>query len=486
MKINKYSKIKSFVGFCLLTKLFLFIIESVKGKFMEDTKKINWKPEDNKYLNDVFDKFNLILAFSIILAPIITSLICLVGVQMDFKNWLLIVYVVFIIEKLMSVCLNLRFIKIRKPDVLEILAIVLFVMLCVAEFVNGPVNAQFIFILGYFFVFLIFLKVDKKYYKALMYTFVLTMVVCSIMGVCDLNNSYMPGFGDYNYDVVYPMSLQFNNPNYAAYITIMAIMLCIYILSTYKTKAEQIIFWIAYVVLNVCLFINGCFSAETAMFVGQLFLLIFLWIKNKKCPWLIWICLGISIAASFVWIKGYSTSKANYMFEALAVIDNNLGTNLVLNISTFFDKLFGTGIISDVAGSDGWDRANLTERALGEIFAGPKSIFFGYGKGYNNEILVHNVALQIWLESGGICLGLYLSILVILAIRMFKTKFSSHNIYVIALMIAVVLVCHYFACLEPYSFTYFVCLLTVSIRSLNEKHKQLKENQGKEKIEENK
>ena len=319
-----------------------------------------------------------------------------------------------------------------------------------------------------------------------MYTFVLMMVVCSIMGVCDLNNSYMPGFGDYNYAVVFPMSLQFNNPNYSAYITVMAIMLCIYILSTYKTKPEQIIFWIAFVVLNVCLFINGCFSAETAMFVGELFLLVYLWIKNKKCPIIILICLAISIASSFVWLKGYSTSGANYMFEALAVIDDNLGTSLCYNVSKFFDKIFGTGVISGVAGSDGWDRVNYNERAINEIFAGPMSVFFGYGKGYNNEVLVHNVPLQIWLESGGICLALYLAILVILAIRLFKTKFSSHNIYMIALMIAVVLVCHYFACLEPYSFTYFMCLFTVSVKSLNEKYKVLKQSKNKEKIEENK
>jgi len=88
---------------------------------------------------------------------------------------------------------------------------------------------------------------------------------------------------------------------------------------------------------------------------------------------------------------------------------------------------------------------------------------------------VHNVALQIWLESGFVCLALYLSILVILTVRMFKTKFSSHNIYMIAMMIAVVLVCHYFACLEPYSFTYFMCLLTVSAKAVNEKYKARKE-----------
>ncbi len=450
---------------------------------MEETKKLDWKKEDNNYLNEVFDKLNLILAFSIILAPIITSLLCLVGLEMDFKNCLLIIYIVFVIAKIISISINARFIKFRKLDVLEILAISLFVMLCVSEIINSPINAQFIFILGYFCVFSIFSKIDKKYYKTLMYTFVLMMAVCSVMGVCDLNNSYMPGFGDYNYDYVYPMSLQFNNPNYSAYITIMAILLCIYILSTYKTKKEQIIFWIAYVVLNVCLFINGCFSAETAMFVGELFLLIYLWFKNKKCPWLIWICLLISIGSSFVWIKGYSSSRANYMFESLAVIDNNLGTNLVFKVSSFFDRLFGTGVITEVAGSDGWSRGNFNKLAIEKIFASPKTVLFGYGKGYNNEILVHNIALQIWLESGVICLALYVSILAILVVRLFKTKFSSHNIYMIALMLAVVLVCHYFACLEPYSFTYFMCLLTVSAKSINEKFKAKKELQAQAKLE---
>ena len=58
------------------------------------------------------------------------------------------------------------------------------------------------------------------------------------------------------------------------------------------------------------------------------------------------------------------TSNANYMFEGLAVIDNNLGTNLLENVSRFFDKLFGTGVITSVSGSDGWDRADLKTETI--------------------------------------------------------------------------------------------------------------------------
>ena len=445
---------------------------------MEETKKLNCKLEDNKYLADIFDKVNLVFAFAIILAPILTSLICLVAVEVDFLIVNLIIYLFFILFKLISFSLNVKFLRFRKLDILEILAISLFLMLIITEIINSPVHFNFIFVWGMFLVFFIFIKIDKKYYKSLMYTFILTLVVCSIMGVCDLNNSYMPGFLDYTY----PMSLQFYHPNYSAYITTMAIMLCIYVLWTYKTKCEQIIFWLSYSILNVCLFINGCYSAEFAMFVGELFLLLYLWIKNKKCPWTILICMLISIAASFVWVRGYSTSSANFMFESLAVIDGKLGTNLVFNVSTFFDKIFGTGVISKVAGSDGWDRASLNEIAFNEIIASPKSFMFGYGKGYNYDIRVHNIPLQIWLEYGIINLILYLAIYVVLIVRIFKTGFSSHNIFMIALLIAEVFVCHYFGCFEEYSFTYFIALFAVFVKSVNEK-KIYRKSMQKENIE---
>ena len=314
---------------------------------MEETKKLNWKPEDNNYLNKVLDVINLVLAFSIVFAPLLTSLICLLGADIDFLNVQLIIYAFYIMTKIISISLNLRFFKFRKLDLLEILATSLFLMLLITEIINAPIEFNFIFTLGYFVIFVIFRKVDKKYYKALLYSFLLTIAVCSIMGVCDLKNSYMPGFDE----ETYPMSLQFFNPNYSGYITTMAILLCIYVLTKFKTKWEQIVFWTVYVVLNCCLFVNGCYSAEFAMFIGELFLLLYLWIKNKKCPWVILICMILSIGASFIYVHGYSSSRANFMYESLAVLDHNFKTTLVKDVSTFFDKLFGTGIIESISGA---------------------------------------------------------------------------------------------------------------------------------------
>lgn len=443
---------------------------------MDKTKSVNWKPEDNNYLNKVFTILNLVMAYMIILAPIITSVCCLLGMNMDVLNVYIIFYLFFILVRIFYISLNFRFFKFRKSDLLEILGLSLLAMLFISAIISNGLNASFVFAIGYFFVFLTFTRIDKKHYKALLYTFVLTIAVCSIMGICDLHNSYMPGF----IKNTYPMSLQFYNSNYSGYITVMAVIMCIYILCNHKKLAEQIIFWTCFVVLNVALFINGCFSAETAMFVGELFLLIYLWIKNKKCPVMILGFLLISIASSFVWIKGVSTSNANYMYESLAVIDGKLHTHLVKDVSMFFDKLFGTGVIDGVLGSDGWDRTNLKAKAWKEITSSPQSILFGKGAGYNYNVLVHNVILQAWLEFGIINVLIYCSILVVLFVRIFKSKFTKHNLFLFTLMISVILVCHYFGPLDPYSFTYYICFLAVFVKDANGEHicKDKEENQS--------
>jgi len=46
----------------------------------------------------------------------------------------------------------------------------------------------------------------------------------------------------------------------------------------------------------------------------------------------------------------------------------------------------------------------------------------------------------------------------------------------ITTMIAVIVICHYFGCLDPYSFTYFTCLLSILAREINEKWRARKEN----------
>ena len=429
-------------------------------------QEIHWSPEDNKYLNNVLGRFNLVLAFIVILSPIIASFFCLIGVELDVLNVYIVVIFLYVASKIIDLSLNWRFIRFKKKDIFIYLFCGIFAAVLLASIVVDKVTFDLFLRFSLFVVVLIFWKVDKKHYRKLLYTFVITISVCSVMGLCDMHNAYMPGFNANSY----PMSLQFFNPNYSAYITVMAIIFCMYIICHYKTIAEQIIFWICYIVLNVAFFINGCFSAETALFVGELFLIIYLWIKNKKCPWIILLFTGISIVTSFIRIDDVSTSGACYLYESLAVIDNKLGTHLLKDISTFFHNIFGTQISDHVAGSDGWDRTNLMAGAIRAIFASPRSFIFGNGSGFNYQIRVHNVYVQMWLEYGVITLAVYLTMLVWIAVRMFKTGFSKYNIFHVVMLFVTMCISQWFGCLEEYSFSYYLMFLTVFAKIVYEKH----------------
>ena len=120
---------------------------------METKAKIIWKEEDNAYLNKVFKMMDLILAFCIILSPLITSAFCLCGVEIDVPNVLIMCYGFYIFIRIFSFIMNWRFIKLRKLDVVEILGIALFIMLCVTEFINSPVSFTIVLTFGYFVVF---------------------------------------------------------------------------------------------------------------------------------------------------------------------------------------------------------------------------------------------------------------------------------------------------------------------------------------------
>ena len=75
-----------------------------------------------------------------------------------------------------------------------------------------------------------------------------------------------------------------------------------------------------------------------------------------------------------------------------------------------------------------------------------------------------------------------MSIWVIWIVRFFKTRFSSHNLYLIALLLVTILISHYFGCLEEYSFTYFICFVAVFVSEINRKRNALKEQQKSTKI----
>ena len=428
--------------------------------------------ESDKAINRIFERIIVVLAFMQILSPIITSLFCLVGIEMDMLNIMLLVMIAYMLVAVLKFSFNLIFMRWTKPALFKILAWVLIGWLILVALVNGTINYTFIFYICYIACFCMFVKLDKKYYKSMMYAFVIQLTICSIMGLIDPMNHFMPGFMDKSL----PMALQFANPNYSSYVIAFAIMLSLYIILNYKKPWEQVVFWICYVILNFTMFLNGCYSGEFGVFVAELFLIIYLWIKNKKCPWQIIVCFAISVAISFmillypdVW--AVSSASSNFLFESLSIFDNFFGTNLLEFVSKL---IYGSeGAITFVEGSDGWGRSGLLSDALALCVSSPSAFIFGYGAGKNYETLVHNVYIQIWIECGIVGLGLYIALLVVFAINFIKNMRKDNHVFLFTILAMFALIIHNLGCLESYSFIYFVMLFAILYKN-SKKEKQKK------------
>ena len=215
------------------------------------------------------------------------------------------------------------------------------------------------------------------------------------------------------------------------------------------------------------MFLNGCYSSEFAVYIGMLFLVIYYWIKNKKCPWQILVCLAVAIGTSF-WFVIYpsamqvSTANANFFYESLAVFDGIFDTRLLEFITT---GVYGQeNALITVEGADGWGRSGLLSDALALCTSSPEAFIFGYGAGKNYETLVHNVYIQIWIECGFVGLAIYVSMLVIFAIKFIKNIKNDNHTFLFTVLAMFMLIIHNLGCLESYSFIYFVMLFAVLYR----------------------
>lgn len=433
--------------------------------------------ESDKKINKIFERVMLVFVFMQVLSPLIASFVSLLGLDLGMLNVLIISALSFFLVEIIYLSFNMSFIKWKKPTAFQIVGVVLFLWVFVIALINNSMNYAFLFWVGYFVSFLMFFQVDKKYYKLLLYTFIFTLTICSVMGLLDPYNSYMPGF----VSDAYSMALQFMNPNNAAYATVIAIALCTYALLNFKKTWEQVVLWVCLSILNFALFVNGCFSAEFALVVMFLFLIVFLWIKNKKAPWKIIISFGITIIASFaclIYLHFWHASTAAdiFLFEAISVFDNIFNTG-VLGVITGGEKTY-------VEGSDGWDRMALLKNGFNACVESPKSIFFGYGAEKNYELLIHNVYLQTWLEGGIITLGLYVAVIVLFVTKFIKNIKTDNGVFLISVFLMLAIVVHNLGCLEPFSFTYFAMFFGWLVKNMKSFNKKAKVEESSHEIEE--
>lgn len=446
-----------------------------------DTKKLTDELDEKLFSDKIFKKIYVFYAFWIILAPVVNTIFSIIGVEFIVMFQVMLVSTLFAITKFFELIFNFKKINLKNKTITSYLLMALFLWFLISIVVNGTYNINLFLGICYFLCFSMILNIDKRILKLLAIVFVCEIVLCSILGLIDLKNQFIPGFLDNEY----VMSMQFRNPNWSAFIVIIAEVLCLWFIYDLKKNWQKSLCFIGFVVMTIGLFVGGSYAPETALFLCELALLIYLWLKNKKCPWLVFSAFLSTIAISFlVWLvpifREVSTARANYFYESLAVIDSKLGTELAKGFSTFFNKLFGTGIIDKVEGADGWGRADFTSLSINEIFSSAKNFIFGTGCGFiYSGVRVHNVFLVIFMEFGIVGILLFLSAIAMIIVRFIKINKTE----IVVFLFAIFLMCLFdslFCCIEPYYFPYFVMFVAALYKIMfSENLKKPEENNEK-------
>lgn len=432
-----------------------------------------------------FNKIYTVLAFWVVLAPLTTTLFYSIGIKFEISMQWIIAAFLFGLAWFVQFAFSLTKLKLKKPDLFQILGYCLIGLFFIVMFLSGV--KQFTTLLlysSYILLFCLFFKLDKKYYKILAYTFIIEMTLDAILGIIDLDNKWIPGFEKENY----AFSLQFGNPNYAAYIVVFAIILCIYYFLNGGTKFDKITSGICFVLLNVFLFFNGTFVAETTLFIVEVALIVIYWIKNKKFPLWLGLAFLITFICSFFRINRYSSSATIYIFEVFAMMDSYLGTNI---IGFILDNFKGSekiiyGLSSAMTKEEilakainislkepQWNRGGLASRAIEYCVSGFMPFVFGNGIGFANEVVrPHNLFLWWWIDLGIVFSLLFYAMCVVLIVMFARCKNREKFLYPFIVFCAYLFM-YNFGVID-YSFIFFVINFALLYKGLKtEKEKPL-------------
>lgn len=434
-----------------------------------ESKSLADKLDENLFSSKIFNKIYVVFAFIVVLGPIIETFFACFGVSFSLVAQCFVIELLFIILKILETIFNRKDFSIKKFTVISWLLVAMFLAIMISNIVNGVLNENFIFAISFFAIFAMFSKLDKKWYKPLAFLLIVEMTFSTFLGLLDLGNDFIPSFHSERWDK-YAMSMQFFNPNWSSLVVIISVVAAFYLLYSSKKLGEKIFYLFAASFMSFGLYVGGSYAPETALYLFEFGILLYLWIKYKKCPWWILSAFLINVASSFiVWFvpafRGATTASANYFYESLAVIDNNIGTNLVEFVSEIFNKLFGWDVIKSVPGADGWTREDLKADAMAVILSSPKSFIFGLGSGYIDEIRVHNVYYVLWMEFGIIGLLIYLAIAVLFTIKFIKSKKSDYLVFLFAGFLMLMFASMY-CCIEAVCYHFMVILFAVFYKEL--------------------
>ena len=396
------------------------------------------------------NKLNVVFAFYLVAMPLVATIFDCFKLNFNLfyqlVTWAIIYFVVLIISFILCIWKRGKTSFNPKFNIGIVFALLMLLVILLSSCINASFNSVLVIYLSYFLIFYCVYMLDKKHRSILLDVLIVIMAICCIMGFIDPLNKFMPGFGNF-----YGLSLQFSNPNYAAYIISALTIICFIKFNKLCTKLK-FYYLVCYLIFAVYLFMNGSFMPISALFLCEIIALIYVSVKNKKCQYkllsllliLIPICLLVDLIPN---IKIIRTCPYNYFIECVAVFDNIFNTKLlsIFNINT-------------IAGADGWDRQNLLNQSLKAGFDSPKRFIFGGGAGTFYKFRPHNGFLSLMLDFGLFMPMLYLAMLVYIVVKAFK---ANNKTFKLAFSLVIMSSCYLVGSIVYTSYYVFVILLAL-------------------------
>lgn len=410
-------------------------------------------------LNKFYDKTNLVFAYFFVFFIVFVSLINANTISLVITFG--VMYFIFLLLKLPM----LFFIENKKQFFLKLLkkplvwlAVILLLLIILNAFIYS-INADTIYYLSFFALFVCIYSVKNSNLKCLINTLLIIAAISCIMGFIDPRGEFMPGFSTENF----PFSTHFFNPNYSGYIIGTLLILTIFLFYYAKTKKENIFYGVIFAIYSYFMFLNGSFGPIIAVFIAVFASIIYIWVKDKKFPLkmvIIYLSIIPFIFLSDLYpnIQNLRTCKYNFFLECVAVFDNIFNTNLL--------DIFN---IDFIKGSDGWDRAELLRDSWNSIKDAPIGLILGHGAGYFYNTCPNNKFLAIWLDFGLIALCVYVAILVILFVIFFKRKRDKLEIAFPMATLGFIIM-GFFGSLFTVSYAYFIFVFALSFKFLLQKN----------------
>ena len=242
----------------------------------------------------------------------------------------------------------------------------------------------------------------RKHKKAIVYTFILTVVIMSILAIINETILTIPIFDLYGY-----VCAVFYTPNYYGYYLAIAIMLNIAMLSFETTKREKIFLIVSFVINSVVFAMVNCYGTFLACIAGFVFTEFICIIKNRKFNF-----RPLILFVSFLLICFVVGLKYPSFFSDIATMFNDM-SNIAKNNESAADA--GTG------------RWGIWMATIDLIKQKP---LFGYGAGGITERLynavginaAHNEYMQYAADYGIPAALVYMAGLVLIFLKSWKNR----------------------------------------------------------------